>query len=388
MDSNFNNFIFDFPQKIVCERGAINRLGEFTNEYGFKKIMIVTDQGLVKTGLIRKIESILKKSNINYIKLDTIEPNPSIKTIKYGENIGRKEKIDSLLGIGGGSCIDAAKAVGILITNGGSIEEYSGLDKYKKKPLPIIAVPTTAGTGSESSPSAVITNSKTKDKMSIFSKKGFPIMALLDAEVLTTIPAHIAASTGMDALSHAIESFVSLKAFPISDSLATKAIKLIGRYLRAFVANRKNIEAAQAMLIASNLAGISFSHTYLGDVHALSHPLGGYYNIPHGVVNAILLPHVMKFNMISNLEKFKAIAIFLGEKVDNLNSIESANKAVESVRKLSEDLNIPKNLRKIGVKEDDIDNIVKVAERTRNALVNPRTTTIEDFKDIYKNALQ
>ena len=262
------------------------------------------------------------------------------------------------------------------------------LDKYKKKPLSIIAVPITAGTGSESSPSAVITNSKTKDKMSIFSKKGLPIMALLDAEMLTTVPAHIAASTGMDALSHAIESFVSLKAFPISDSLASKAIKLIGRYLRAFVANRKNIEAAQAMLIASNLAGISFSHTFLGDVHALSHPLGGYYNIPHGVANAILLPHVMKFNMISNLEKFKDIAIFLGEKLDNLNSIESANKAVESVIKLSEDLNIPKNLRKIGVKEDDIDNIVKVAEKTRNASVNPRTTTIEDFKDIYRNALQ
>jgi len=387
VNSIVKNFPFDFPQKIVCEVGGINKLGKLINEYGFKKIMIVTDQGLVQAGMITKVEGILKNNNINYIKFDKVEPNPSVETIKYGKNIGKNERIDSLLGIGGGSCIDAAKAIGILMTNGGSIEEYNGLDKYKKNPLPVIAIPTTAGTGSESSPSAVITNRETRDKMSIFSKKGLPLMALLDANALATLPSHIAASTGIDALSHAIESFTSLKAFSISDALASQAIKLIGKYLRLFVANRKNIEAAQGMLIASNLAGISFSHTYLGNVHALSHPIGGYYNVPHGAVNAILLPYVMGFNIISNPEKFREIALLLGEKVGNLSCIESATKAVEVVRKLLEDLNLPKCLKEIGVKEDGIDKIVKIAEKTRNASVNPRTTTIKDFENLYRIAL-
>jgi len=381
------NFVFDFPQKVICERGAVNRLGSLLKEYTFKKIMIVTDKGLVQCGLIEKVEGILREAQVNYTIFDSVEPNPTIETINEGTRLAEKKRADFLVGIGGGSCIDAAKAIGIIITNGGSIEEYAGVDKYKKRPLPTIAIPTTAGTGSESTPATVITNRKTRNKMSIFSRKGLPLVAILDADLLKTEPADLAAATGMDALSHAIESFTSLRASPLSDALASQAIRLIGKYLRLFVANRRNMQAAQAMIIASNLAGIAFSHTYLGNVHALSHPLGGYFNAPHGVLNAILLPHVMKFNLISNPEKFKEIALLLGENVDNLTVIDAANKAIEAVKKLSDDLNIPKSLKQIGVKESEISEIAKIAIKTRNAATNPRITTVKDFEHLCRLAL-
>ena len=381
-------YYFNFPQKIICEIGCIKKLGIVLKQYNFEKIMIVTDSGLNDSGIIKEIENILMSSNIVYIIYNKVKPNPDINIIKHGENLARQNNIDCLLGIGGGSCIDAAKAIGIVLTNEGPINKYEGLNKYKKNPVPIIAIPTTAGTGSESTPSAVITDHKAKNKMSIFSIKGLPKLTILDAKLLSSLTANLAATTGLDALSHAIESYTSLRSTFLTESISSKAIKLIGSNLRMFVANRSNIVAAQAMLIASNLAGISFSHTFLGNVHALSHPIGGYYNVPHGVINAILLPYVMQFNLISNPKKFKEIAILLGENVSNFTMLEAAKKSVEAVKKLSKDLDIPKYLDEIGVKEESIDEISKIAKKSRNASVNPRDTQVKDFKHILKNAFQ
>lgn len=380
-------YYFNFPQKIICERGAIRKIDVILKEHYFKKIMIVTDDGIIKSGVINDVEKNLKGSDISYVIYDKVKSNPDINVIESGKELAEKNSIDGLLGIGGGSCIDATKAIGIVLKNDGPIENYEGLNKYKNDPLPIIAIPTTAGTGSESTPSAVITDNIKKNKMSIFSIKGLPKLAILDPSLLRSLNTNLAATTGLDALCHAIESFTSLKSNYFTESISLKAIELIGKYLRVFVANRNNKSAAKAMLIASNLAGISFSHTFLGNVHALSHPIGGYYNAPHGLINAILLPYVMKFNLISNPNKFKKIAVSLGENVTDLTIMESANKSVEAVKQMLIDLSIPKYLDDIGLQREDIDKISEIAKQSRNASVNPRDTQISDFKKILEDSM-
>jgi alcohol dehydrogenase class IV len=386
MDVNNVKYYLNFPQKIICERGAIKKISYVLKNYNFSKIMIVTDEGILNSGIIDNIKNSLEENKIKYVIYSGVKPNPDIDVIDYGEKLVRKNNIDCLLGIGGGSCMDAAKAIGIVFNNEGPIDIYEGLDKYKNDPLPTIAVPTTAGTGSESTPSAVITDKNKKNKMSIFSLKGLPKVAILDPDLLQSLSANLAATTGLDALCHSIESFTSLQSTHLTDSLSSKAIELIGQYLRIFVSNRANKIAAEAMLIASNLAGISFTHTFLGDVHALAHPIGGYYNAPHGVINAILLPYVMKFNLISNPEKFKNIAVLLGENISNHTLLESAEKSIIAVQKMAMDFGIPKYLYEIGFKEEHIDEISIIAKKSRNASVNPRKTEIADFKQILKNA--
>ncbi|MDD4895803.1 MAG: iron-containing alcohol dehydrogenase, partial [Atribacterota bacterium] len=223
-------YYFNFPQRIINKWRVINKIGIILKSYDFNKIMIVTDKGIAKSGLIPDVEQSLKENNIKYTIFSEVKSNPDINTVNIGKKLAQKDNIDCLLGIGGGSCIDAAKAIAIVLTNDASIEKYEGLDKYENNPLPIIAVPTTAGTGSESTPSAVITDSIRKNKMSIFSIRGLPILAILDPSVLKSLSANLAAATGLDALCHAIESYTSLKSTYLTDSISLKAIELIGKY--------------------------------------------------------------------------------------------------------------------------------------------------------------
>jgi alcohol dehydrogenase len=293
----------------------------------------------------------------------------------------------ALIAVGGGSAMDVAKATSVLMTNGGDLESYEGADKFVNDPLPFIAIPTTAGTGSEATTFAVITIRARNYKMTIASNRILPRIALLDPTVLNSLPPHIAAATGMDALTHAIESYINQASSPYTDAFGVEAIRLIGKYLRLFVANRANMEAAAGMMIASNLAGIAFGIARLGNVHAMAHPLGGFFNVPHGVANAILLPHVMKFNMLADNGKYKKIAALLGEDVERLTDLEAAPLAVEAVEKLSQDVGIAENLTVVGVKEDKIPQMSIDAMASGNVKINPRATVLADIVALYKGAM-
>jgi len=382
-------YYFNFSQKIICEVGFAKKVGILLKEeYNAKKIMIVTDYFLRSHGLISDIEDSLRNNSLDFVVFDEVKPNPDVDVVKNGEKLAKQCDIDYLIGIGGGSSIDTAKAIGIVLNNGGPITKYESI-KYQNDPLPVIAIPTTAGTGSESTPATVITDHEAKKKIAISSgMKGLPKVAILDASLLQSLNSNLAATTGMDALSHAIESYTSLKANALTESISLKAINLIGKHLRMFVANRGNINSAQAMLIASNLAGISLSHTLCGNVHALSHPIGGYYNAPHGIINSVLLPYVMQFNLISNPNKFKKIAILLGENVSALPTLSAAKKSITAVKKISRDLGIPIYLDDIDVKKDHIDEICEIALQSRNAFVNPRKSELEDFICILNSAFR
>jgi alcohol dehydrogenase class IV len=382
------SFGFYLPTKIVYEIGAIkSKLPGEIKVLNTSRVLLVTDKGVAGAGLLKDVEEALKSNEIEYKIFDDVEANPSTDTCYKGYEIAKELGAGAVVAVGGGSPIDVAKAIAILMTNGGVLDEYEGLDKFKNDPLSVLAIPTTAGTGSEVTPFAVITIRARNYKMTIMSYRILPKVAILDPNVLTTVPPHVAAACGMDALTHAIESFINLASSPVTDAFGAEAIRLIGKYLRNYVANRKDMEAAAGMLVASTLAGVAFGIGRLGDVHAMAHPLGGYFNIPHGVANAILLPRVMKFNMLADCGKYRRIAQLLGENVSGLNEREAAQLAVEAVEKLSADIGIPKTLSEVGVTEDKIPAMAKDAMLSGNILVNPRTTTLEDVENLYRSAM-
>lgn len=283
--------------------------------------------------------------------------------------------------------MDVAKVVAVLMTNGGDLETYEGLEKFENQPLPFLAIPTTAGTGSEATPFAVITVKARNYKMTIMSYRFLPKVALLDPSVISTVPPAVAAACGMDALTHAIESFTNTIACAPTDALGAEAIRLISKYLRSYVANRGNVEAAAGMLVASTLAGIAFGVVRLGDCHAMAHPVSGFYDVAHGVANAILLPHIMEFNALADNGKFKRIAALMGEDVDRLTDREAAPLAIEAVQKLSADINIPKTLSEVGVKEEGIPQMSIDAMASGNVKINPRATTLKDIENLFYSAM-
>jgi alcohol dehydrogenase len=276
--------------------------------------------------------------------------------------------------------MDVAKTVAVRVTNDLDIRTLEGPDKFRNDPLPVIAVPTTAGTGSEVTPFAVITNRQQKYKLTIISQRIIPKVAVLDPKLIANLPASIAASTGLDALTHAIESYTSLFGSIYSDAFAEKAIDLIGNNLRRFVANRKNEEAAGAMLIASLFAGLAFAHARLGNAHAMAHPLSGFFDVPHGVANAILLPYIMEYNRIAVPEKFERIAQLLGEEW-------TSDGAVLAVKKLNSDLGIPHTLSEVGVQAEAIEAMTADAMKSGNVLANPRQTGSSEIQQLYRLAM-
>ncbi|MBO8170194.1 MAG: iron-containing alcohol dehydrogenase [Thermoanaerobacteraceae bacterium] len=376
-----NEFKFSVPGMVTFGVGAIRKLGVILSGQKVNKVLIVTDPGIAKAGLVEMLENELKQHDMEYEIYKDVEPNPSVETVNKGAEIYSHFKYEGILALGGGSSIDTAKAIAVKVTNDKEITALEGIDKFENDPLPLFAIPTTAGTGSEVTPFAVITNRQTKYKLTIGSNRIVPKVAILDPTLLAKLPRHVAASTGMDALTHAIEAYISLAASPFTDALAEKAIELIGRNLRLFVANReKNIEAAGNMLIASMLAGIAFGHARLGNVHAMAHPLGGFFNIPHGVANAILLPYVMEYNLLSNTGKFERIAELLGEKPE-------AIAAVQAVKKLNHDIGIPERLSMVGAKAEAIKEMTVDAMKSGNILVNPVQTSHEDIEELFKRAM-
>ncbi|MGI6036676.1 MAG: iron-containing alcohol dehydrogenase [Limnochordia bacterium] len=379
---------FFCPTRVVTGFGVYAQLGQRAAELGMKKPMVVSDQGIAQAGILERGLQALEEAGIEYVLFDEVNPDPDNELIDRMAKIAAEEGVDSFIGIGGGSPMDASKLVNIVHTHGGSIVEYAR-DKMVPGPLmPLIAVATTAGTGSEVTRNAVVTDLERKFKRGIGSDYNYPTLSLVDYELIANQPPRIAASTGMDALTHAIEGYTCRKAQPISDALCLRAISLIGANIRAISAGQGDLQAGKGMALGSTIAGMAFSNSSVGLVHAMSQAAGSLCGVPHGIGNAILLPHVMEFNLIGNLERFADVARALGENVEGLTLREAAQAAVEAVWSLNADIGIPDGLGQAGVKEENIDELIELSLMNVNGIrLNPRRVTREDIRAIYQAAL-
>jgi len=362
-------------------------ISEDIKEFKVDKVLVVTDKGIVKAGIMDKINEYLKLAGVQGVIYDKISQNPPIEDVERGVKLLKQEGLNAVVAVGGGSVMDAAKCIAMLGTNEGSIQDYEGFGKVKESPLPLIAIPTTAGTGSEVNVWAVITNEKEKFKMCIGDPKMAPTSSLIDPIMTKTMPPGLTAATGVDALTHAIECYVTKDAQLLSDILSFEAIKLIVNNLRKAVANGDDIEARSNMLLGSTIVSIAFSAAGLGDVHALAHQLSSFCSVPHGIANAVLLPYIMEFNLIARQDKFIKIAEVMGENIAGLSKREAAFRAVQAVKELSADIGIPA-ITDLGIKEKDIPDFAGGAMKDLNLSSNPRKTTLEDVIKIYKEAFK
>ncbi len=375
------------PTVNLMGAGAASEVGKQAKIIGGSKALVVTDKPLVEIGIAGKIIKLLEKEGVSTVLYDAVLPNPTVKNVHDGVDLYKQNSCDLIVAVGGGSPIDCAKGIGLVSTNGGSIKDYEGLDMSKKAMPPFIAVNTTAGTASEMTRFTIITDTDRHVKMAIVDWHVTPTISINDPELMVSMPSSLTAATGMDALTHAVEAYVSTIATPVTDSAAIKAIQLISQYLRPAVANGNNMEARDKMAYAEFMAGMAFNNASLGNVHAMAHQLGGFYDLPHGVCNAILLPHVESFNMIACPERFADIAVAMGENIEGLSVIEAADLAMESIKRLSEDVGIPSGLKELGVKEEDLPTLADNALKDACGLTNPRIATKEDIIMIYKAAM-
>lgn len=374
------------PPVSLIGPGALNELKDDLKSSIFTKVLLVTDPILVQIGISVKVEDILKDAGLDYVLYDGVKENPSVKNVNEGLKIFIENSCDCIITIGGGSPQDCGKAIGILATNGGNIEDYEGIHVSIKKSTPIIAINTTAGTASEITINYVITDDKRKVKMVMVDKNCLVDIAVNDPLLMLNKPAALTAATGMDALTHAVEAYVSAGAFDWSDNLALHAIKLIGESLRDAVADGLNIEARNKMAWGQFAAGQAFSNCGLGYVHSMAHQLGGTYDLPHGVCNAILLPYVEEFNASVCGDKFRDIAEALGVNTSEMNTEEANKAAIIAIKQLSSDVGIPGGLKELGVKEVDFELMAKNALLDVCTGGNPRSVSIEDTVNIYKSA--
>lgn len=367
--------------------GSVNQVGERVKSLGGSKVLIVTDAGLSKIGMADKVKKIIEDAGLQAVIFDGAEPNPTDHNVEDGLKVWQDEACDTLLSLGGGSSHDCAKGIGLLASNGGRIHQYEGVDKSSNPMVPFIAVNTTAGTASEMTRFCIITDTSRKVKMAIVDWRVTPAISINDPELMVGMPPALTAATGMDALTHAVEAYVSTAATPLTDSAALMAIELIAKWLPKAVANGADMEAREKMAYAQFLAGMAFNNASLGYVHAMAHQLGGFYNLPHGVCNAILLPHVEKFNLIARAERFRDIAIAMGENVEGLSVNDAAELAIEAIQRLSASIGIPAGLAELGVKEEDLKIMAENAMKDACSLTNPRLATLDDIIQIFKNAL-
>jgi len=380
-------YTYKLPTEIIFGVGSLKVVPEKVRELGKEHVFVVTDKGVKAAGILEKVLKVLEEEKFKVSVYDAIEGEPTTDLVEQVTEEVKKSGAQVVLGVGGGSALDTAKAAAAMVTNEGKIFDYAGIGKIKNQPLPIIAVPTTAGTGSEATMWAVITDKATKIKTGIGSFMLMPTYAILDPELTLTMPPRVTAASGMDALTHAVESYICTATQPISEALAIQAIKLIARSLRKAVANGRNLKAREEMLYASTIAALAFNVTRLGIAHALASPLGAHFSVPHGIANAILLPHVMEYNLIGAPEKFAEIAVIFGENISHLPPMEAARKAVDAVAKLLEDIGITDKLSSYGATEEKLQPVVEEAITSGNIAVNPRQPSKEDLLEICKKVL-
>ena len=381
-------YYFQIPTQIVYGRDCASQTGEIGVKLGLKKVLIITDSGVVKSGVLEKIFAPLHAAGIDYVVFDQVEPNPSLNTVNIAAAKYAHEGCNGVIAIGGGSPLDAGKAVGALATNPGTAGDYLGVDKVKIPSAPVIAIPTTSGTAAEITDVAVLSDPEKKVKAGMRSASIAPRYAILDPLLTIGLPAGPTRDSGLDALTHAIESYININAWPGSDALALQAIVLVGKYLCRAVHNGKDIEARDGMLTASLLAGMAFHNTKLCLVHAITGPLGGAYNLPHGAINAIILPNAMEFMLPGALEKYANIAVALGEDVRGLSKRKAAEKAIEAVRQLSADVQLPSGLSYFGVvKEEELAGLAKTISGSFMVSISPRVANVDEILHMMKASM-
>ncbi len=380
--------LFRTTQRIVIGQGAIGQIGQEVRGLKAEKVLFVTDKGVVEAGLIKLAQEALEKSEFKYAVFDGVEPDPRYEIVADCVDMIRREKADLVIGFGGGSSIDIAKAAAIMTTNEGPIAKYFGIDLIPKPGLPTLMVPTTAGTGSEVTPIAILSDEGEKLKKGIVSPYLFPLAAILDPKLTLGLPPNITASTGMDALIHAIEAYTSVNATDLTDILAFRAMELLYDDIRTAYANGNNLEARSKMLEGSLLAGMAFANAGVTAVHAFAYPIGAEFHIPHGVANTLMLPHVMRFNILGNVSKFAQMTKAFGVPTEGIDNLRIAEVGVEAIERLAEDLRVPEHLAEFGITEQDISELAEgVMKVTRLLSNNPRVINLEDAEEIYRAAL-
>ena len=367
--------------------GAINAIADEVNARGFKKVFVASDPDLIKFGVTKKVTDVLDNAKIDYTVFSEIKPNPTIENVQAGVKAFRESGADCIVAIGGGSSMDTAKAVGIIIENPEfeDVRSLEGVAPTKNKCVPIIAVPTTAGTAAEVTINYVITDVQNNRKMVCVDVHDIPVVAVVDPDMMSTMPKGLTAATGMDALTHAIEGYITKGAWTLSDMFHIKAIEIIASSLRGAVANEK--EGRDGMALGQYIAGMGFSNVGLGIVHSMAHPLGALYDTPHGVANAIILPTVMEYNAPATGDKYREIARAMGVKgVDEMSVEEYRKAAIDAVKQLSLDVGIPADLKDI-VKPEDVQFLSESAFADACRPGNPRETSVEEIAELYKSLL-
>ncbi|HWR42976.1 iron-containing alcohol dehydrogenase [Sporomusa sp.] len=376
------------PPVTIMGVGCLEDIADYIKPMGFKKALIVSDKVLVQIQLTKKLTDVLDKINVEYVIFDGAQPNPTVGNVNDGLKLLKENNCDFVVSFGGGSPHDCAKGIAIVAANGGKIEDYEGLNKSAKPQMPLIAVNTTSGTASQMTRFCIITDEVRHVKMAIVDWHTTAVIAVDDADLMVAMPPSLTAATGMDALTHAVEAYVSTIATPVTDCAALKAIELIAGYLRRAVANGNDMEAREMMTYAEYLAGIAFNNASLGYVHAMAHQLGGFYDLPHGVCNAILLPAVEDYNAKVVPERFVEIAKAMGKDVAGLSLEVAAASALTAIRELSADIGIPAGLKDLkGFKESDIPTLATNALKDVCGLSNPKQATQEEIEGIYRAAI-
>ncbi|CEN75586.1 L-threonine dehydrogenase [Paraclostridium sordellii] len=381
------SYAFFMPNISLMGPGCVKKISEEINSRGLKKALIVCGKRSSKSEEFKGVTDLLEENNIDYVVYPGSQPNPTVKNVMDGVEILKENDCDFVISYGGGSPHDCAKGIALVATNGGNIKDYEGINKSKKPQLPLISINTTAGTASEMTVFSIITDEDRHVKMAIVDKNVTPILAVNDPELMVSMPKSLTAATGMDALTHAVEAYVSTAATPVTDACAQKAIELISQHLRDAVEDGTNMEARDMMAYAEYLAGMAFNSASLGYVHAIAHQLGGFYNLPHGVCNAILLPEVQEFNSRVSSNKLKDIAKFMGVDTSDMSDEEGAKSCINAIRKLSSDVGIPSGLKELGVKVEDFDTLADNALKDACGLTNPIKATHQDVKDILSKAM-
>lgn len=383
--SEIGNFEFVLPTRIVYGAGCIRQLPDEIRQMKHERPLIVTDKGLIEAGIVKRITDVLEEAGIEYEIYDGIQPNPRDTTVMEAARFAEEKKIDMMIAIGGGSSMDTAKAVGVILKEGGEIGDYEGLGKVSQPITDLVAIPTTVGTGSEVTFWSVITDTKRHFKMSVGSPLIAARLALVDPDLVETLPPSIVAATGMDALTHAIEGYTGKLSEPITDACGIYAIEMIGKNIRNAVYN-SDPEARGKLLLGSLIAGICFGNSDIAGVHCMGEAMGGLYDLPHGISMAIMLPYVMEYNYVACIDKFVCIAKALGENVEGLSERDAAYKAVEAVKKLNEDLAIP-TLAEVNVKKEDIPELAERSSVNVSVDSNPRRAGKEEFRKIFEAAM-
>lgn len=377
---------FFIPAVNIMGIGCLDEAMSAIRNYGFRKALIVTDAGLAKAGVASMVAEKLAMQDIDSVVFDGAKPNPSIANVEQGLAQLQAAQCDFVISLGGGSPHDCAKGIALCATNGGQIRDYEGVDQSAKPQLPLIAINTTAGTASEMTRFCIITDESRHVKMAIVDRNVTPLLSVNDPALMVAMPKGLTAATGMDALTHAVEAYVSTAANPITDACALKAVEMISANLRQAVHDGNDLVARENMAYAQFLAGMAFNNASLGFVHAMAHQLGGFYDLPHGVCNAVLLPHVQSFNATVCAQRLTDVAHALGADIRGFSPEEGAQAAIAAIRTLARDVEIPAGLRELGAKLQDIPLLAANALKDACGLTNPRPADQRQIEEIFRNA--